>query len=346
MPVFSPGRNAPGAVAPVPSRGRAVTVAAVWGSFVTAVLVAAPLMLRDRLPDPLATHWSGGSVPDGNASFGVALVFSVALWAVIWAGLLGSALHGAVLRARLPRVHWWGFLLGGAVFALGMQAVTLNANLDAATWHEALLPGWHVAVVIAASAAAGVLAGYLGRGEPDRVPDRSSADKPIMRLRPGQRAVWVSRVSNPWLIGLTTTALLAAMVITGLAVLGVLEATAAWIALAVSIPIGLMGVATATVQTRVDAEGLRVGFGPWGRPARRTPADAIESAWAERRSPAEVGGWGIRVVPGSGRTTLMLRGGDVLVIRRTGGGEFAVSADDAERGAALLNAYIAETAGS
>ncbi|MFC6410518.1 hypothetical protein [Planobispora longispora] len=328
------------------SRGRAVAVAAVWGVLVTATLAAVPLALRDRLPDPMATHWSGGSVPDGNMSFTGNLVVAVALWAVIWATLLGLALHGAVLRGRLPRVHWWGFLFGGAGFALGMEGVTLNANLDAATWREALLPGWHVAAVIAVSAAAGALAGYLGRGEPDRAPVRPPADKPIMRLRPGQRAVWVSRVSNPWLIALTSASLLTAVIVTALAALGVLEATAAWIALAVSVPIGLLGIATSTVQTRVDAEGLRVGFGPWGRPARRTPAGAIESAWAELRSPTEVGGWGVRTMPGSGRITLMLRGGDHLVIRRAGGREFAVSADDAERGAALLNAYIAETSGS
>ncbi|GAA3445594.1 DUF1648 domain-containing protein [Planomonospora venezuelensis] len=329
----------------LPSKSRAITVAGLWGALVTAVLAVVPLALRDRLPDPLATHWSGGSLPDGNASFAGSLAFVLIFWGATWAALLGAALHGAILRGRLSRVHWWGLLFGGAVFTLGMHGVTLAANLDAATWREALLPGWQIVAVLAASAGAGVLAGYLGRGGPDVAPARSR-ETPVMRLRPGQRAVWVSRVSNPWLAGLTTVSLLSAAVVCGFAAMGMVGASAAWMSLAVAVPLTLLGLATATVQVRTDAEGLRVGFGPWGRPARRTPIGAIESAWAERLTPAEVGGWGVRGIPGTGRTTLMLRGGDHLVVRRTGGGEFAVSADDAERGAALLNAYIAETTGS
>ncbi|MEV0344529.1 hypothetical protein AB0H88_02095 [Nonomuraea sp. NPDC050680] len=43
--------------------------AAAWGLVVAAALVAAPLALRDRLPDPLAAHWRSGLVPDGERSF-------------------------------------------------------------------------------------------------------------------------------------------------------------------------------------------------------------------------------------------------------------------------------------
>lgn len=48
-----------------------------------------------------------------------------------------------------------------------------------------------------------------------------------------------------------------------------------------------------------------------------------------------MGGWGYRL-SGLG-TTVMLRRGECLVIRPRQGAEFAVSVDDAERGAALLN---------
>ncbi|WP_328793045.1 MULTISPECIES: hypothetical protein [unclassified Streptomyces] len=41
-------------------------------------------------------------------------------------------------------------------------------------------------------------------------------------------------------------------------------------------------------------------------------------------------------------TTLMLRSGECLVIHVRRGGEFAVSVDDAERGAVLLNALSAQ----
>ncbi|MEI5099387.1 hypothetical protein RB200_13260 [Streptomyces sp. PmtG] len=82
-------------------------------------------------------------------------------------------------------------------------------------------------------------------------------------------------------------------------------------------------------------QGLEVAFGPLGWPVRRWAPGAIEAAYAEHRTPAQVGGWGYRL-SGLG-TTVMLRGGECLVIRAKGK-DFAVSVDDAERGAALLNA--------
>ncbi|MBG0816244.1 hypothetical protein [Planomonospora sp. ID82291] len=325
------------------SRGAALTVAALWGALVTAVLVAVPLVLRDRLPEPVAVHWSGGSVPDRSMSFVGDLATGLALWGVAWAFLVGAALHGAALRARPTRVHWWGFLFGWAVFALGVQGSTLLANLDAGHWRRALLPGWTVLAVLGAAVAVGVLAGWLGRGEPDRAPERPE-EAPRLRLRPGRRAVWVSRTSNPWLLALSAVALSAAAGAAVLTAVGALDGSAAWIPVVVAALTALLGLATATVQVRVDSDGLRIGFGPLARPAYRVPAAAIESARVERAVPGRVGGWGLRSLPGTGRVTLMLRGGEHLVVRRTTGGEFAVSTDDAERGAALLNAYAAESA--
>jgi hypothetical protein len=40
----------------------------------------------------------------------------------------------------------------------------------------------------------------------------------------------------------------------------------------------------------------------------------------------------------------MLRGGECLVVRFASGGELGISIDDAQRGAALLNALIAQRA--
>lgn len=321
------------------SRLRA-TAALVWGAFVTAVLVAVPLVLRDRLPDPLAVHWNGGSTPDRHLSFTGDLLAGLLLWGVVWAALIGFALHRTALSTRLGRAHWWGFLAGWPVFALGVQGLTLYANLDVADWRRAVLPGWAVVVVLGSAGVAGVLAGLLGRGAPDEPRERPRP--PSLRLRPGRRAVWVGRTTNPWLVGLSTVALLGVLVVGALGALGILDGGTLGIGLLVLVPTTLLGLGTASVGVRVDQEGLRVGFGPFGRPARHTPIDQIESAWAERRTPTEVGGWGLRARPGIRGVTLMLRGGECLVVRRVTGGEFAVSVGDAERGAALLNAYRAE----
>ncbi|GHH62935.1 hypothetical protein GCM10017673_02980 [Streptosporangium violaceochromogenes] len=331
----TPARNDEGAT----SRVRLAAVL-VWGTLVTAVLAVVPLALRDRLPDPLAAHWSGGSTPDGHLSLTGDLLAGLLLWGVVWAALIGFALHRTVLSTRLGRAYWWGFFAGWPVFVLGVQGLTLFANLGVADWRRAVLPGWTVVVVIGSAGVAGVLAGLLGRGAPDK--PREHPRPPSLRLRPGRRAVWVGRTVNPWLVGLSTVSLLGALVVGALGALGTLNAEALGIGLLVLVPVTLLGLGTASVGVRVDQEGLRVGFGPFGRPSRHTPIDQIESAWAERRTPAQVGGWGLRALPGTRGVTLMLRGGDCLVVRRVTGGEFAVSVDDAERGAALLNAYRAE----
>ncbi len=315
--------------------GRALIVA-VWGAVVTAALIAVPLMLRDRLPDPLAVHWGLGSVPDRAAPFAVAVAMPVALWAVLWLMLLLTAARG--LSRRSARVSWWVGLTGGGLLALGLGGLTLLANLDVASWTEAALPLWAPLALIAVPLAVGALGGYLGRGAPDEL--RADQEPPVLRLRPGQRAVWVSRIGNPWPLAVTVVAALAlfalgAFEITGIAsgpvVAGVLPA------LGVVLVVGLFA---SSLTAHVTDDGLVLGFGPLGWPKRRIRLAKIDRAWTEERSPSQVGGWGVRGLPGA--ATIMLRGGECLVIGYRSGGQLAISIDDAERGASLINALVSE----
>ncbi|MEV7011117.1 DUF1648 domain-containing protein [Streptosporangium sp. NPDC051022] len=324
-------------------RGR-VALALAWGALVTALMIGIQLALRDRLPGTLATHWNGAGTPDGHMSFTANLLFDLLFWVVPWIVLTVLALRDPTLRTRLGRAYWSGFLFGWSVLAVGMQVSTLLANLGVADWRQATLPAWQVGVVIAAAVAAGVLAGLLGRGGPD--PRHEHPEAPAMRLRPGQRAVWVGRTTNPWLVGLSLASLVGALAVAVFAVTGVVSGGELWIVMVVLTVVTVLGLGTSSISVRADVDGLRVGFGPLGRPVRRTPIAEIESAWAETISPAETGGWGLRGLPGTGRVVLMLRAGECLVVRRVSGGEFAVSVDDAERAAALLNAYVAETVDS
>jgi len=98
---------------------------------------------------------------------------------------------------------------------------------------------------------------------------------------------------------------------------------------------GLGVLAMSSVTVTVDTQGLGVVFGPFGRLRRRIALSRIVSARAENRSPGQAGGWGYRGLAGD--TTVMLRGGQCLVVRYGSGKEFAVSVDDADHGAALLN---------
>ncbi|WP_214326676.1 hypothetical protein [Nonomuraea sediminis] len=315
------------------------TLAVGWGLIVTAVLIVIPLSVRDRLPEPLATHWSDG--PDSASSFTRFLIISVLTWAVPWAIVTGIAVQGRMFQRRLSRMYWWGFLFGGAVFVTGMELSTLYANLDRQSWHQAVLPGWVVIAVVTAAVGIGILAGYAGRGEPDQL-SPAGEGVPRLRLRPGQRSVWVSRVVNPWLMAMAAAAGAALVVTGGLTLLGVLSREDLGRLLPGMAIVLVAGLATSSATVRVTQDGLAIGFGPFGWPVRRIRLSKIDRAWSEVRYPSQVGGWGLRGLPGM--AAIMLRGGDCLILRYRSGGQLLISVDDAERGASLVNALIEERA--
>lgn len=321
-------------------RNRALVGGSIWGALVVAAIFAVSLALRDRLPEPMASHWGLGGVADRSMTFTQSLLMSLGIWAAGLALLLGIAIDGRVFARRLGRIYWWSTLLWLGLFMVAIQASTVLANLDAPDWTAARMSGWSVVLLAALPLALGILGGYfLGRGGPDQVPPPGEAP-PRLRLRPGQRSVWVSRVTNLWLVGLAVLPAVALAVMTALWSMGVLPTGVYLPALPGLVIIFLAGLLSATVTARVSDDGVAIGFGPFGWPVRRIRLSKIESAWAEERFPSQVGGWGFRGVPGM--AAIMIRGGDCLVLRYRSGGQLVISIDDAARGASLVNALIGE----
>ncbi|MFE9931522.1 DUF1648 domain-containing protein [Streptomyces sp. NPDC005533] len=310
-------------------RGGALGLAA-WVAGVGVVLVALPLTASARLPDRLATHWGGGvgasGVPDGSMSFGESLALPVAIWAVL-------ALGVAVFAVARPRARV--VLLPGGVLLAGTQAAIVRANLDHEDWRQADPLDGRVGAAVLAAAVLAALAGAWVHRQGRVAPVSPSAGAPVMDVPAGERLVWLARTSNPWL-RLTAAVLGAVAAVAAVAGAGGLLGPA-WRLVA---PFGVAAALTlafSSVRARVTGRGLEVGFGPLGWPVRRWAAADIESARAEERTPAQVGGWGYRL-SGLG-TTVMLRAGQCLVVRSRGK-DFAVSVDDAARGAALLNSLV------
>ncbi|WP_030344243.1 hypothetical protein [Streptomyces sp. NRRL S-1022] len=306
-----------------------------WGlagstAAVAALLAALPWAAHDRLPGRLATHWSGDAAPNGSMPLWEASLFPAGFWLLITLAL-------AVRRRRSwPAARPWRAiaLTPAAALLVGAQVSIVRANLDRADWHEAREPALGVVLPLALAAVAGAVAWWLTTRAASTTP---AVPAPAPDLPEGERLVWFSRAANPWLH------LLAAL--TGLVAVGALVVMAAGLAgPAVLTPLCVVcaGASLAcalfsSVQAKVSATGLEVSFGPLGWPTRHWAPDAIEAARAEYRLPSQVGGWGYRF-SGLG-TTVMLRAGDCLVVRPQGRRtDFAVSVDDAERGAALLNA--------
>ncbi|WP_257585572.1 MULTISPECIES: DUF1648 domain-containing protein [unclassified Streptomyces] len=300
---------------------------------VAALLAVLPWTQRDRLPDRLATHWSGGSAPDGSMPLWQACAFPTAVWL-----LIALAVSVRRRRAWASTRAWAAIALAPAgVVLLGAQVSIVGANLDRADWHQARQPSWWIAVTLALAAVAGVIAWRLTVRAASAAP---RAGTPALDLPRDERLVWFSRAANPWLQLLSAVAGVAAVgSAVGLA-LGLAPAGTLGIVCASCAVVALAGTVSSSVRAKVSEAGLEISFGPFGRPVRRWSPDALESARAERRLPSQVGGWGYRI-SGLG-TTVMLRAGDCLVVRPRGRrSDFAVSLDDAERGAALLNALRA-----
>lgn len=319
-------------------RTRFVLVAVAWTVLVAAVLVAVPLVFAGRLPDPVATHWGLSGAPDGSSPRLFLVVHPLVLWAVLAAASLAVGRRRRITR-RAGRALVAAGLGWGAVVVVGLQAVSIAANLGRARWQDAAPITWQIALVVCAAIAAGLIAAWAARRgpeEPSALPD----PEPVLDVAPDRRAVWVSSVSAPFLLALAAVGLAASVSLAAALLLGWSGAT--WHVVLVLAVVGLVGLALSTVSVRVSPEGLRVAYGPFRWPARQVPLDRIDRAWVEERHPSDVGGWGYRGLPGA--ATIMIRGGECLVVRYASGGQLGISVDDATTGAALLNALAARRA--
>lgn len=294
---------------------------------VTAVLAGLPWALRDRLPDRPATHWSGGGTPDGSLPLWAACLVPAGVWLLT---VLATSVRPR--RSDATARPWRLMTLAPtAAVLVGAQVSVVRANLDHTDWHQARQPVLGV-VLIGALAAVAAVAAWRFTPRPAAVP----AAAPTLEVPEGERLVWFSRTANPWLLLLAAIAGLVAVVALAALAVGLADPAGLGTACAASAVVALGCAVFSSVQAKVSEAGLEVSFGPLGWPVRRWSPAAIETARAERRLPSQVGGWGYRI-SGLG-TTVMLRAGDCLVIRPRGRrADFAVSVDDAERGAALLN---------
>lgn len=308
-------------------------VAGAFAAGVLALLVGLPLAARDRLPDPVATHW-GGSRPDGSMSLTAAALFP----AVIWLGLVALAAVVRRFRGRRAPGASGAILAAGGVLLTGAQASIVHANLDRARWQDAASMDAWVILIVLSTGAAGLLT-WLATRAPASGNAPTGPRGPVMRIPAGEQVVWLSRASNIWM---QFAAALLGVGAAGSALAGATGLTSGhWPLVTTLTSLALVTLGCSSVQVRVTAKGLDVGFGPFGWPRRHwSPAD-VGAARAERRTVAQAGGWGYRVT-GLG-TTVMLRGGECLVVESRRGHRFAVSVDDADRGAALLNS-LAERA--
>ncbi|MEU4099969.1 DUF1648 domain-containing protein [Streptomyces tanashiensis] len=273
----------------------------------------------DRLPDPLATHFGGGGGADGFTGRVTYCIVSTAL-------LLGLR-EGWWRLARRPAL-WGAWATAG--FTGALLVLLVRDNLDAVDAGRVNSP---LANLTVAAGVAGVFA-LVGWAVTRLVP-KGDATAPVpsgLRLPLGASEVagW-TRATGSWpLAGLAVLALAATLVVLVLV-------PSPWGLLAfVSVAVFVPGLALARIRVSVDRRGLTVRPAIVSWPRLRIPLDEVADADVrDVDAVADYGGWGYRVR--AHRTGVVLRSGEALVVRRTGGREFAVTVPDARTAAALLN---------
>ncbi|MFE0640630.1 hypothetical protein ACFW2Y_03240 [Streptomyces sp. NPDC058877] len=286
--------------------------------------LAAQLLLlalhHDRLPDQLAVHFGPGGA-DGFAGRTAYGVISAAL-------LLGLGTGWTLLVRR--NALWGAWATAG--FTGALLALLVRDNLDAADATQVVSPPTDLALAAASAALLATVGLALTRLVPEGEPAGASvdADAPRLPLGAGEVAGWTRTTGSRPLTALAVLALAAAPVALllapwPLALLGL-----------VGLVIGVPGLALARVRVTVDRRGLTVRPSFASRPRVRVPLDEVAGADVrDVDALTDFGGWGYRVR--AHRTGVVLRSGEALVVRRSGGREFAVTVPDARTAAALLN---------
>lgn len=312
---------------------------------VGAVLVAAlPWMVFwNRLPDPVATRWDlAGDANAHMSPLSAALLF---VGLVVVLGVSVAAATRLVSSRPSNDASRGGFLLGVLVFAMTLMAVasglTVAANIDVASWRATHLGlGWVLALVLF-SLTQGELGAALARrlaltissepiGEADRA--GSAVDRPTVDLAAGERVAWVGAC------GSRVLSRLGAGLVVGAAVFGVLSPVGGLTVWAVLLGTGLALVVVASVRVTVGAHGVRVHPGMVRWPSVVFPLNSIGMASAIDVGALEWGGWGYRgSIRVFRRAAWVVRQGEGLRLDLTDGCVFAVTVDDAETAAAVLN---------
>lgn len=309
--------------------------------FVLAFLVelAVYAALRDRLPGRMASHFGPDGAADGYVGRGAFLAVGGGLF--VGLGAVGAfvALKSGYRAYRRGVVGLLAGCWATAVFLGWPMTASLVANRDLADGASARFPLWQLAVAVGVAAVAAGIGALLGLALARRtaLPDvhggGAARDTDAARLGLGdaEQAGWVRRTGSPWLFGLGV-----AMAGAGV---GLAWVQREWVAPLSLIAAGLLVAAFARPCVAVDRRGLTVSPSVVSWPRVRLPLDRMERADSEYvNAVADYGGWGYRVWPG--RSGIILRSGEALVVRRTSGRVFAVTVEDSATAAALLNTLV------
>ena len=328
-----------------PALSRFLLVALVVPLVLVAIGVTVQLIAMPYVPATIAVHWNAAGEPDR--------------FAPAWTQPLATVLFGAGIPVLIAVTSVPGLRRGdrGVTyrFMAAVAAGTAALVTVAFTWTFVMQAGapsgaeagpvWPAVLAsIAAAAVVGTVAWFLQPAEEWARPAVPAASP--LSIAPGERVVWLRTASMTrgaaiGIAGAVLAVVLAAFVgwLTG-APVGLV-----WLLGVVGVLLLVLAATTVAFHVRVDDSGLSVDS-VLGLPRFRLRLADIASAAAVDVNPmGEFGGWGLRLSVDR-RFGVVLRQGEAIEVTRANGRRFVVTVDDAATGAALLQALIAQDAGS
>ncbi len=323
--------------------------AALWaGTFVPALVLGTALAIQvawlPRMPDPVAAHWGPSGLPDG---FGAPWT-NVVMFACICIGvMLLPPLQRFQLRLRdadgatrtwAAANRWMPAFTLGMVVSLQINALGVAwVQLDGADARETgSTLGWLIGGWVAGAAAAA--AAYFLQPSLRVEPEDGEPTADALSLGAAERAVWVGAISPSrgvsWGVGVVNVllAVLAVWMFT-------IEPLAGWIGLGTLAVVAASTVMCMWFNVRIGPEGFEARS-MVGWPVFKIAAgDVTDVVTAQIEPLGEFGGWGLRFA--GGRTGLVPRGGEGLVIGRSNGKVLVATLAGAEDAASVLAAAAA-----
>ena len=295
------------------------------------------LAYRADLGDRVATHYGISGRADGSMTVDQLLMVILAMMAIG----LGACVVIAVSRRKMqpmsaPSVAFVGAFIGA--LSAGILATTAIGQRGLERWQDATLDPWTVVVWLVGSVTVGSFAAWIAASLPFHRDVGADTEPPTMDLAAGERAFWSSTLSAKWPLSASLAVLMLTLVLTQLA--------APWIVMC-GLLTALVVAAFSRIRVTVDHSGLRVRYGFFGWPHTSIPIRRIATAHAIEVRPADWGGWGYR---GSltllKRAAVVLRAGPGIRVDLHDGRVFAVTIDNPESPALLLNAEVSRLTAS
>ncbi len=322
---------------------RFVLVALVIPLALVAIGVAVQLLALPHVPETVAVHWDFAGEPDR--------------FAPAWTQPLATILFGAGIPLLIALTSLPGLRRGdrGVTYRfLGAVAAGSSALVTAAfTWTFVMQAGeqasaaavsiWPAVIAsLGIAVVVGVGAWFLQPAEEWERPLPAAAR--ALPIAPGERVVWMRTTSMrpAGAIGIALVVGVVALVAFTSWLTGAPEAVV-WVLAFLTVVLVILAATTVAFHVRVDDDGLRA-WSVLGIPRFHVPVAEVASAAKVDVNPmGEFGGWGLRWSVDR-RFGVVLRAGAAIEVTRTNGRRFVVTVDDAETGAALLEALVARDA--